>query len=80
MIAPLSFSLVAAFAPAVAVSFSVDASVAMVAPQDFASGKGSSSMSGGTPEPTSVLLLAGGAVAYGAYRMKRARDQQKQER
>ena len=77
MIASLCLSFLAAVAPA-ASFLAIDSAIA--APQDFASGKGSSSPSGGTPEPTSVLLLTGGAVAYGAYRMKRARDQQKQER
>lgn len=27
--------------------------------------------SGGTPEPATMLLLAGGALGYGAYRMRR---------
>lgn len=73
-------SLVAAlFVPAVAAS--VDVTVpAIVAPQDFPAGKGSSSPSGGTPEPTSMLLLVGGAVGYGVYRLKRAKSQDSQER
>lgn len=52
----------------------------VVAPQDFPAGKGSSSPSGGTPEPTSMLLLVGGAVGYGVYRLKRAKSQDSQER
>ncbi len=36
-------------------------------------GKQSGTPSGGTPEPTTLLLLAGGALGYGAVRMMRKR-------
>ncbi len=75
----LSSLLAALFVPAVTVSFEVPVP-AVSAPQDFPAGKGSSSPSGGTPEPTSMLLLVGGAVGYGVYRLKRAKSQDSQER
>lgn len=52
---------------------------AVAAPQgqdDTGRGKGGQSNppSGGTPEPTSLLLLAGGALGYGAVRRLRKRN------
>jgi hypothetical protein len=75
----LSSLLAALFVPAAPAALEVTVPV-VVAPQDFPSGKGSSSPSGGTPEPTSMLLLVGGAVGYGVYRLKRAKSQDSQER
>ena len=75
----LSSLFAALLLPAAPVSFDV-ATPVVVAPQDFPAGKGSSSPSGGTPEPTSMLLLVGGAVGYGVYRLKRAKSQDSQER
>lgn len=75
----LSSLLAALIVPAATVSFDVNVP-AVLAPQDFPAGKGSSSPSGGTPEPTSMLLLVGGAVGYGVYRLKRAKSQDSQER
>lgn len=74
----VSLLLAIGFAPA-SVDFSVATPAAVVAPQDFPASKGSSSPSGGTPEPTSVLLLAGSAVGYGMYRLARAKKQGSQE-
>jgi len=35
---------------------------------------GSSSPTGGTPEPGSILLLVGGALGYGAWRVQRKKN------
>lgn len=50
--------------------------VHVVAPQDTRApaGRGGPQPGGGIPEPATMLLLAGGALGYGAYRMKRARN------
>lgn len=37
------------------------------------SGPSNAMPSGGTPEPASMLLLVGGALGYGAHRLRRAR-------
>ncbi|MCU0862438.1 MAG: PEP-CTERM sorting domain-containing protein [Planctomycetes bacterium] len=37
--------------------------------------RGSMPVSGGTPEPASMLLLVGGALGYGAHRLRRARSE-----
>lgn len=34
---------------------------------------------GGTPEPATMLLLAGGALGYGAYRMRRPRNGERKD-
>lgn len=72
----LSSLLAAILVPSAPITFEVSVP-AIRAPQDFPAGKGSSSPSGGTPEPTSMLLLVGGAIGYGAYRLKRAKNQER---
>jgi hypothetical protein len=74
----VSLLLALGFAP-VTLDASLATPAAVVAPQDFPASRGSSSPSGGTPEPTSMLLLAGGAVGYGMYRLARAKKQGSQE-
>lgn len=76
----LSSLFAALLLPSAPVAFDLAPVAVVIAPQDFPAGRGSSSPSGGTPEPTSVLLLVGGAVGYGVYRLKRAKSQDSQER
>lgn len=62
--------------PAAAPTVAVVAEVRSV-PQGYgsvpATGRGGALPGGGTPEPTSVLLLVGGAVGYGVHRLLKAR-------
>lgn len=56
---------------------------AAVSPQEVPAagpGRGGRPPSGGTPEPASILLLVGGALGYGAYRLKRAKERPPQDR
>ena len=56
--------------------------VAMAAPQGVSKppGKGGGSLpSGGTPEPTGLLLLIGGAVGVGAYWLKQGKNRAPKE-
>lgn len=51
--------------------------LAAVSPQEVPAaglGRGGRPPSGGTPEPASILLLVGGALGYGAYRLKRSKE------
>lgn len=84
MILPTLFCLVAGEFP-VALSVAAletAAPVAMSAPQGVSSppGKGGGSLpSGGTPEPTGLLLLVGGAVGVGAYWLKQGKNRAPKE-
>jgi hypothetical protein len=58
------------------------APVAVRVPQGFGStpGKGGGALpGGGTPEPTGLLLLVGGALGLGGYRLKNARNRAPKE-
>ncbi len=60
-----------------------EARLAAISPQEVPAvglGRGGRPPSGGTPEPASILLLVGGALGYGAYRLKRAKERPPQDR
>lgn len=65
-----SAAIVGLPAPAMADRCSV---VVAIAPQDAGPTKPSAPPGGGTPEPTMLLLVAGGAVGYGLLRLARKR-------